>query len=56
MRERTGNSKGIGFARIDYKEMCEKIIKELNGQPFPSKCCHLFDHIDLLRRFEHYRQ
>jgi hypothetical protein len=37
MRERIGNSKCIGFARIDYKETCTKIIKELNGQPFPGK-------------------
>ena len=35
MRERTGNSKGVGFARVDYKDTCEKIIKELNGRSFP---------------------
>lgn len=37
MREPTGNSKGVGFARVDFKETCEKIIKELNGQTFPGK-------------------
>ncbi len=35
MREKIGNSKCIGFARIDYRETCNRIIKELNGQPFP---------------------
>ena len=35
MREPTGNSKGVGFARVDFKETCEKIIKKLNGQSFP---------------------
>ncbi len=35
MRERVGNSKGVGFARVEFKETCEKIIRELNGKSFP---------------------
>ncbi len=37
MRERIGNSKGVGFARVEFKETCEKIIKELNGKSFPGE-------------------
>jgi len=35
MRERNGQSKGVGFARIDDNKLCDKIIQELNGKSFP---------------------
>lgn len=35
MREKSGASKGVGFARIDDDKLCHTIIQELNGQPFP---------------------
>lgn len=35
MRERSGMSKGVGFARIDDNSICDTIIKELNNRPFP---------------------
>ena len=37
MREKSGNSKCVGFARIEDNEMCEKIVQELNGRLFPGK-------------------
>jgi RNA recognition motif-containing protein len=37
MREKNGNSKGVGFARIDDDKLCDKIISELNNQPFPGR-------------------
>ncbi len=36
MRERNGDSKGVGFARIDNYKLCDCIIFELNGKPFPA--------------------
>ena len=36
MREKSGDSKGVGFARIDDGKLCHKIITELSGRPFPS--------------------
>ena len=41
MREKNGESKGVGFARIDNNKLCHKIIQELNGQPFPGKLISL---------------
>lgn len=35
MREKNGNSKGVGFARIDDDKLCDQIIMDLNSQPFP---------------------
>lgn len=35
MRERSGGSKGVGFARIDDDKTCDNIISELNNKPFP---------------------
>lgn len=35
MRERTGQSKGVGFARIDESVICDRIIQELNQKPYP---------------------
>jgi RNA recognition motif-containing protein len=35
MRERTGQSKGVGFARIDESLICDRIIQELNQKPYP---------------------
>ncbi len=37
MREKNGNSKGVGFARINDGSICNTIIQELNGKIFPSK-------------------
>lgn len=37
MRERSGDSKGVGFARIDDNKLCDKIVLELNAQPFPGR-------------------
>ena len=37
MREKSGNSKGVGFARIDDNKICDKIIQDLNGRPFPGE-------------------
>ncbi len=38
MREKNGNSKGVGFARVDDNKRCENIIQDLNGKPFPGNC------------------
>lgn len=35
MRERSGASKGVGFARIDDNSLCDTIIKDLHNKPFP---------------------
>ncbi|RNA27989.1 RNA-binding single-stranded-interacting 3 [Brachionus plicatilis] len=35
MRERSGASKGVGFARLDCNRLCDDIIQQLNNQPFP---------------------
>lgn len=35
MRERSGQSKGVGFARIDDSSVCDQIIDELNNKSFP---------------------
>lgn len=35
MRERSGHSKCVGFARIDESRVCDQIIDELNNKPFP---------------------
>ena len=35
MRERSGDSKGVGFARIEESKICDKIIQDLNNRPFP---------------------
>lgn len=45
MRDRNGNSKGVGFARIDDKKLCEGIIQELNGKPFPG--IYIFKFLEL---------
>ena len=37
MREKSGHSKCVGFARIDNHALCERIVLELNGRPFPGK-------------------
>lgn len=33
LKDPEGNSKGVGFARLESKELCEKAIKTLNGKP-----------------------
>ncbi|KAL5260902.1 hypothetical protein ACHWQZ_G006819 [Mnemiopsis leidyi] len=33
LKDPEGNSKGVGFARLESKELCEKAIKALNGKP-----------------------
>lgn len=33
LKDPEGNSKGVGFARLEGKELCEKAIKVLNGKP-----------------------
>jgi RNA recognition motif-containing protein len=35
MKDRNGNSKGVGFARIDDNKLCDVIIQELNGKSYP---------------------
>lgn len=35
MKDRNGNSKGVGFARIDDNKLCDVIILELNGKSYP---------------------
>lgn len=35
LRDSNGTSKGVGFARMDAKEICETIIDKLNGQYLP---------------------
>lgn len=37
MKDRNGNSKGVGFARIDDNKLCDIIIQELNGKSYPGK-------------------
>ena len=37
MKDRNGNSKGVGFARIDDNKLCDTIIQELNGKAYPGK-------------------
>jgi RNA recognition motif-containing protein len=36
MRERNGDSKCVGFARIEENKVCEQIIQDLNNKPFPN--------------------
>ena len=38
MKDRNGNSKGVGFARIDDSKLCDVIIQELNGKSYPGIC------------------
>lgn len=52
MREKNGESKGVGFARIDNNKLCYKIIQELNGQPFPGNLISL--NFYLLSRFDQF--
>ncbi|PSN43494.1 Protein alan shepard [Blattella germanica] len=35
LRDTTGQSKGVGFARMESKEKCEQIIQIFNGSPLP---------------------
>ncbi|XP_071446428.1 protein alan shepard isoform X1 [Hetaerina americana] len=35
LRDTTGQSKGVGFARMETKEKCEHIIQMFNGSPLP---------------------
>jgi len=35
LRDSNGNSKCVGFARMESKEICEQIINKLNGQYLP---------------------
>jgi hypothetical protein len=42
MRERNGNSKCVGFARIEDNDVCEEIVQELNGKLFPGRNKILF--------------
>ena len=37
MKDRNGNSKGVGFARIDDSKLCDVIIQELNGKSYPGR-------------------
>ena len=37
MKDRNGNSKGVGFARIDDNKLCDVIIQELNGKSYPGQ-------------------
>uniref|UniRef100_A0A0N5AKW7 Protein alan shepard n=1 Tax=Syphacia muris TaxID=451379 RepID=A0A0N5AKW7_9BILA len=32
LKDQDGCSRGVGFARMDSKELCDKIIKEMNGK------------------------
>lgn len=35
LRTANGHSRGVGFARMDSRETCERIIAKFNGQPVP---------------------
>ena len=35
LRDANGNSRGVGFARLESKEKCEQIIHIFNGNPLP---------------------
>uniref|UniRef100_A0A915HKH5 Protein alan shepard n=1 Tax=Romanomermis culicivorax TaxID=13658 RepID=A0A915HKH5_ROMCU len=35
LRTVAGHSRGVGFARMDSRETCERIIAKFNGQPIP---------------------
>jgi len=35
LKDQDGNSKGVGFARLDSKEKCEEAITALNNKPVP---------------------
>jgi len=35
LRDTAGQSKGVGFARMESKEKCEQIIQMFNGSPLP---------------------
>jgi RNA recognition motif-containing protein len=37
LRDNSGLSKGVGFARMDSRETCEKIIKNFNRMLIPGK-------------------
>ena len=37
MREESGDSKGVGFCRIDSEKLCSRIIQECNSKPFPGR-------------------
>ncbi|XP_075247221.1 uncharacterized protein LOC142340534 isoform X4 [Convolutriloba macropyga] len=38
LRDNSTQSKGVGFARMESKEICEHIIDKLNGNPLPPSC------------------
>jgi len=38
LRDNSTLSKGVGFARMESKEICEHIIDKLNGNPLPPSC------------------
>ncbi len=33
LRNQDGQSRGVGFARMESREKCEQIIQDLNGRP-----------------------
>lgn len=35
LKDTTGTSKGVGFARMESKDKCEQIIQAFNGKPLP---------------------
>lgn len=35
LKDTTGTSKGVGFARMESKDKCEQIIQTFNGKPLP---------------------
>ncbi|XP_063726968.1 RNA-binding motif, single-stranded-interacting protein 2-like isoform X3 [Symsagittifera roscoffensis] len=37
LRDNSTQSKGVGFARMESKEICEHIIDKLNGNPLPGQ-------------------
>jgi hypothetical protein len=51
MREKSGNSKGVGFARIDDNELCDSIIQELNNKPFPGNFPFIYIYCKLISKF-----
>ena len=42
LRDNNGMSKGVGFARMDSRETCDKIIKTFNRMVIPGLPCVIY--------------
>lgn len=48
MREESGDSKGVGFCRVDSDKLCARIIQELHSRPFPGRNLDMYSFFLLL--------